>query len=235
MMPPSPFDKHVLLIGASRGLGYALAQEYLNRGWHVVATVRDVNNTKLHALMDISDGRLEIETVDITVPEQITRLHERLTSRRFDLLFINAGVTNQPEGTVGEVPTEEFVRVMVTNALSPLRVIETLQDLVLPTGTIAVMSSGQGSVANNVNGGHEVYRGSKAALNTFMRSFAARHTGDPRTLVLMAPGWVRTELGGSQARLSIEESIPNVVNTIDAQNGKPGLHYLDYLGRTVPW
>jgi hypothetical protein len=45
----------------------------------------------------------------------------------------------------------------------------------------------QGSVTNNVNGGHEVYRGSKAALNTFMRSFASRHTGDLRTLVLMSP------------------------------------------------
>ncbi|QBD75955.1 SDR family NAD(P)-dependent oxidoreductase [Ktedonosporobacter rubrisoli] len=234
-MSHSPFNKNVLLIGASRGLGYALAQEYLKGGWHVVATVRDLHNTKLHALLDASAGRLEIETLDITVPEQITGLHERLVARRFDLLFINAGVTHQPEVTVGEVSTEEFVRVMVTNALSPLRVVETLQDLVLPTGTIAVMSSGQGSVANNVKGGYEVYRGSKAALNTFMRSFAARHTDDPRTLVLMAPGWVRTELGGSQAPLSIEESIPNVVKTIDAQSGKPGLHYLDYLGRTVPW
>lgn len=234
-MSHSSLDKHALIIGASRGLGYALAQEYLDRGWHVVATVRGLNQTKLHTLLDSAEGRLEIETVDITVPEQITGLHERLASRRFDVLFVNAGVTNQPEGTVGEVSTEEFVRVMITNALSPMRVIETLQDLVPSTGTIAVMSSGQGSVANNVNGGHEVYRGSKAALNTFMRSFAARHTDDPRTLVLMAPGWVRTELSGPQARLSIEESIPNVVNTLDAQTGKPGLHYLDYLGRTVPW
>lgn len=234
-MPHSSLKKNALIIGASRGLGYALAQEYLKRGWHVVATVRGLNKTELHTLIDISDGQLEIETIDITVPEQIAGLHERLASRRFDLLFVNAGVTNQPEGTVGEVSTEEFVRVMITNALSPMRVIESLQDLVPSTGTIAVMSSGQGSVANNINGGHEVYRGSKAALNTFMRSFAARHADDPRTLVLMAPGWVRTEMGGSQARLSIEESIPNVVNTVDAQNGKPGLHYLDYLGRTVPW
>lgn len=234
-MPHSSLEKNALIIGASRGLGYALAQEYLKCGWHVVATVRGLNTTELHTLRDISDGQLEIETIDITVPEQIAGLHERLASRRFELLFVNAGVTNQPEGTVGEVSTEEFVRVMITNALSPMRVIESLQDLVPSTGTIAVMSSGQGSVANNINGGHEVYRGSKAALNTFMRSFAARHTDDPRTLVLMAPGWVRTEMGGSQARLSIEESIPNVVNTINAQSGKPGLHYLDYLGRTVPW
>jgi NAD(P)-dependent dehydrogenase (short-subunit alcohol dehydrogenase family) len=72
-------------------------------------------------------------------------------------------------------------------------------------------------------------------LNTFMRSFAARHTGDPRALLLIAPGWVRTDMGGPEAPLSIDDSIPNVVDTIAAQTGKSGLQYLDYLGRTVPW
>ena len=124
---------------------------------------------------------------------------------------------------------------MVTNALGPLRTIEALQDLVEPTGTIGVMSSGQGSVTNNERGGHEVYRGSKAALNTFMRSYAARHRGEQRSMVLMAPGWVKTELGGNDARLSIDDSIPKVVKTLDTLRGKPGLHYVDYLGRTVPW
>ncbi len=75
----------------------------------------------------------------------------------------------------------------------------------------------------------------KAALNMFMRSFAARHADDPRTLLLMAPGWVRTDMGGPQGRLSIEESIPNLANTMDAEAGKAGLQYLDYLGRKVPW
>ena len=92
----------------------------------------------------------------------------------------------------GEVATDEFVRVMITNALAPMRVIEALQDLVTEDGLIGAMSSGQGSVANNVSGMREVYRGSKAALNQFMRSFAARQAGTPRAMVLMAPGWVRT-------------------------------------------
>ncbi|MFI9274054.1 SDR family oxidoreductase [Kitasatospora sp. NPDC052896] len=225
----------VLLIGASRGLGLALAREWAGGGRHVVATVRGSGRTGLHDLAETCAGQIEIETVDVTEPEQIAALRDRLADRRFDLLFVNAGVTNQPEGTVAQTSTEEFVRVMVTNALSPLRVIEALQDLVEPAGTIAVMSSGQGSVANNEHGGHEVYRGSKAALNTFVRSYAARHRGEHRALVLMAPGWVRTDMGGPEARLGIDDSIPNVVRTLDALRESPGLHYVDYLGRTVAW
>jgi NAD(P)-dependent dehydrogenase (short-subunit alcohol dehydrogenase family) len=230
-----PVRKNLLLVGASRGLGYAMAEEFLEHGWNVVGTVRGTARTRLHELSQRQPGRLEIESVDITIPEQIGALRSRLETRMFDMLFVNAGVTNNPDETIGEVTTEEFVRVMVTNALSPMRVLETLCDLVTVDGTIGVMSSGQGSVSNNTIGKREVYRGSKAALNMFMRSFAARHSADRRTLVLMAPGWVRTEMGGPDARLSIQESVPNLVSTLLATQSKPGLHYLDYLGRPVPW
>jgi NAD(P)-dependent dehydrogenase (short-subunit alcohol dehydrogenase family) len=231
----APAGQTALIIGASRGLGYALAAEYLARGWQVTATVRGAGRTGLHDLAESSAGRLLVETVDITVPEQVAALRERLTQKTFDLLFVNAGVTNGPEETVADVPTDIFVRLMVTNALSPMRVVETLQDLVPPDGTIAVMSSGQGSVANNEKGGFEVYRASKSALNQLMRSYAARHAGDPHTLLLMAPGWVQTELGGPGARLTIGQSIPGVVDTIEAQAGHGGLQYLDYQGQTVRW
>lgn len=123
----------------------------------------------------------------------------------------------------------------VTNALSPMRVVEGLQDLVPANGLIGVMSSGQGSVSNNEKGGREVYRGSKAALNQYMRSYAARHAGKARALVLMAPGWIRTELGGPDAPFGIEDSVPKVVDALLSRQGKPGLRYLDREGRTVPW
>lgn len=228
-------EKKVLIVGASRGLGLAMAAEYVTRGWRVRATVRGTARTKLHELADSVDGRLTVEqNVDITVPEQIAALHERIADTAFDLLFVNAGITN------GDVPftdvsTETFQHVMLTNALSPMRVVAACQDLVAPTGTIGVMSSRQGSIALNTNAGYEVYRASKSALNQLMRCFAARHADDPRTLLLISPGWVRTELSGPHAPLTIEDSIPGVVDTITRHAGEGGLRFLDYRDQTLPW
>ncbi len=97
------------------------------------------------------------------------------------------------------------------------------------------MSSRQGSISLNTNGGQDVYRASKSALNQLMRTFAARHPDDTRTLLLITPGWVQTELGGSRAPLTIEQSVPGVVDTITAHQGEQGLHFLDYRNQVVPW
>src|SRR5271154_6842683 len=161
-MPTPSSNKQLLLIGASRGLGFALAEEYLKRGWRVVATERVRTASKLHSLLEASDGRLEIETVDINYPDQVAALRARLASRKFDMLFVNAGIGIRE--MIADVSTDEFTRMMVTNALSPMRIVDRMQDLVLPTGTIGIMSSGQGSITNNENGHNEIYRGSKTAL-----------------------------------------------------------------------
>ena len=235
-MPPAASPNTILLIGASRGLGLAIAAEFLSRGWNVIGTVSGVARTPLHDLADQHHGRLEIETLDINEPDQIAALHARLSDRKFEILFHNAGIANaNPQQSAGTVSTDEAVRVLVTNALSPMRVIEGLQDLVSADGLIGVMSSGQGSITNNERAGNDVYRASKAALNQFMRSYAARHAADPRALVLMAPGWIRTALGGPEAPFSVEEAIPKVVDVLLSQRGKPGLQFLDREGRTVPW
>jgi NAD(P)-dependent dehydrogenase (short-subunit alcohol dehydrogenase family) len=159
-----------------------------------------------------------------------------MADRGCDMLFVNAGTANDDQAeTIAETSDEEFVRVMLTNALGVMRTVEGLQALVQPSGLIGVMSSGQGSIADNEKGGHEVYRGSKAALNQYMRSYAARHRGDRRPLVLMAPGWIRTELGGPEAMFSLEETIPDLVDTLIAQQGIAGLRFIDRHGKTVPW
>jgi NAD(P)-dependent dehydrogenase (short-subunit alcohol dehydrogenase family) len=226
----------ILIIGASRGLGHAMTAEFLKKGWNAVGTVRaGAGRTPLHDLADDFPGRLEIEILDINEPTQLTSLHTRLSGRSFEMLFVNAGTTSSEQVPIGRVPTEDFVTIMVTNALSPMRVIETLQDLVSGTGLIGAMSSGQGSIGNNTTGMRELYRGSKAALNMFMRSFAARQSDTARAFVLLAPGWVQTALGGPDAPFTIEETVPNLVNILLAKRERPGLEYLDRSGQTVPW
>tara|TARA_R110002124_G_scaffold1797_16_gene11536 strand:- start:39676 stop:40386 length:711 start_codon:yes stop_codon:yes gene_type:complete len=225
----------ILLVGASRGLGYAMAAQFVSKGWHVVATARGTGRTRLHDLADETAGSIEIETLDITQHDQITALRERLSGRSFDMLFVNAGTASMQDETVADIAPDEFTRVLLTNALGPMQVIEGLQDLVKDDGLIGVMSSGQGSIGNNTNGHHEVYRSSKAALNQLMRSYAARHADDSRALVLMAPGWIRTELGGPEAPFGVEETIPQLVDTLVAQQGTPGLRFIDRDGETVSW
>lgn len=226
----------ILLVGASRGLGLAMAGEFVKKGWHVVGTVREDGRTELHDLADAEPDQVTIEPLDITDPKQIAALHDKLSGRPCDMLFVNAGTANHDQAeTIAETSDDEFVRVMLTNALGVMRTVEGLQELVRPAGLIGVMSSGQGSIANNEKGDHEVYRGSKAALNQYMRSYAARHAADGRPMVLMAPGWIRTELGGPEAAFSVEETIPELVDTLIAQQGTPGLRFIDRHGRTVAW
>lgn len=226
----------VLVVGASRGLGHAMVAEFAMREWDVVGTVRRDARTKLHDLVDEHPARIEIETLDITDPDGVAALHGRLSGRSFDILFVNAGIANEhPDEPVARTSREEFLHVMATNVWGVTRAVEGLQDLVRPEGLIGVMSSGQGSITNNTRGGREVYRGSKAALNQCIRSYAARRADGARALVLLAPGWIRTELGGPEAPYSVEESTPKIVDVLLSQLGRPGLQYLDRDGNVVPW
>lgn len=227
--------RSILIVGASRGLGLAMAAEFAERGWRVLGTARGPA-TPLHSLAAERPDRVETETLDITDQNQTLEVRRRLAGRQFDIVFVNAGVANRaPANTMAEVSTDEFVYVMTTNVLGAMRAVEAFGDLARPGGVIGVMSSGQGSIANNGNGVNDVYRASKAALNQAMASYAGRHAGDGRAMVLMAPGWIRTEMGGASAPFGVEEAMPQVVDTLVAQMDKPGLRFLDRQGKTVPW
>ncbi len=231
----APAGRSILIVGASRGLGYAMAAEFAARGWGVLGTVR-APGTPLHSLAAKRPDIVETETLDMTDHDQILAVRDRLSGRQFDIVFINGGIANRaPEATTAGVSTEEFVHVMVTNVLGVMRAVEAFGVLGRPGGVVGVMSSGQGSIANNANGTNDIYRASKAALNQSMSSYAGRHADERRALVLMAPGWIRTEMGGANAPFSVEEAMPRIVDVLIAQLGAAGLRYLDRNGRTVPW
>lgn len=217
-----------LVIGASRGLGLGLARELGHRGWSVVATERAGRPSPgLHGL------GVEVETVDIAVAREIDALAARLAGRRFDLLFVNAGTIDDRGAPIGRVSDEDWARVMSTNALGPLRAIEALDGCLTRDATVAAMSSGLGSVADNTSGGFEAYRASKAALNILLRSYAARSAG--RTVLAVSPGWVRTDMGGSDASLDVETSVRGIVDMLARRRGTGGVAFVDHRDRDVAW
>ncbi len=224
----------ILIAGASRGLGLGLTQEYVARGWDVIATAR--NETGEAALAALAGaGTLSIERLDIAHPEQLAALQEKLAAGGLDVLFVNAGIAGDPDEPVEAVATDEFEHVMTTNALAPLRLVASFRTLVKDKGTIAVMSSDMASVSDNNGGGWEIYRASKAALNQLMKSFCARHATDPRTYLLMSPGWVRTDMGGGEAPLDVATSVRGIAETVAQRQGSGVLHFVNYRNKPIQW
>jgi NAD(P)-dependent dehydrogenase (short-subunit alcohol dehydrogenase family) len=225
--------KHVLIIAGSRGLGLGLVREYLARGWHVTATARTPSD-ELAALHRDADGRLVIESLEVTLIAQTAALAERLKGQSFDLLFLNPGILLGRGVALSDVPDNDIQNIFLTNAISPIRVADALAHLVAPGGTIAFMSSDMGSIGTNDDGRVELYRASKAALNSLIRSFRARHGNVDLTVLALHPGRVRTRLAPG-APLDINTSVRGLTNVIEARWGSGGQAFVDYRNEIIPW
>jgi NAD(P)-dependent dehydrogenase (short-subunit alcohol dehydrogenase family) len=174
------------------------------------------------------DGRLAVETLDITSREQVAALATRLHGQTFDLLFLNPGIMAGRGAALGDVPDSDIQTLFLTNAISPIRVADALAGLVAPGGMIAFMSSVLGSIGTNDDGRAELYRASKAALNSLIRSFRARHAADAITVV-------RTSMGGPGAPLGIETSVRGLADVIATRWGSGGQAFVDYRNNVIQW
>jgi len=199
----------------------------------VIASVR--SGSALDELSTTYVDQLEVITLDVTDWPAIDALRHDLEGRRIDLLLVNAGISGPITLPIGEVDPDVFAGVIMTNALAPLRLIDRMADLIPAEGTIAVMSSDLGSISGNTLATWEAYRMSKAALNMGLRSLSIRRRSEGRTYLALCPGWVRTDMGGANAHLSIEESIPRLTDVIAARTGDRGMWCVNYQGREVPW
>ena len=223
---------NAIIIGASRGLGAGLARELASRGWQVVATQRTPSDELAAAAQ--ADRRIAIETVDIDDADAVTALAARLGGRRFDLVFVNAGVMGPAHGSAQRVTRDELAALMLTNAVAPVRTARALLPLVADGGTVAFMTSALGSVARRTHGSAELYSASKAALNSLTRGFFAADVGARPVKVLnIHPGWVKTAMGGASAPIDVATSVKGIADVIE--HAAPGQHFLDYTGAELPW
>jgi len=230
----------VLLVGASRGLGLGLAKSFAARGWSVVATERRPSDSGgLAAVAAAADGRIRMERLDINDRQMVQALRRKLAGELFDVIFIVAGVSDKdPTRPLHEVAIDEAIHVFVSNAYSPIYFAEAFFDLLQPDGTLAIMTSRMGSislVSTATDGSWEIYRASKAALNMLTRCFHQRHEHQGRTILLLHPGWVKTDMGGADAPVELQQSVDGLYRTLARWHGSRKQAFLDYQGNELPW
>jgi len=214
-----------LVVGASRGLGAGLVAEFAARGMQVTATVR--NSAKAPA------GASRTLVCDIADDASIASLAEALEESLFDVIFINAGIYGPRDGTPASIGRDDFMTLFWTNAVAPVRLLEQIASRAKPDAVIALMTSRMGSQALNTGGG-DTYRASKAALNSFTISWC-RRANPTQAVLLFHPGWVRTDMGGPSATLSVDESVAGMADVVLKQRGTPGCRFVDYSGATLDW
>ena len=224
-----------LIVGASRGIGLGLVKELADRGWEVTGTARSASGeAALKALS--TKGAVHLETVDTADLASAEALRKRLEGKTFDVIIVNAGVSGPRDKTPRTVSDGEFSDLFITNSLAPVRFAELFAKLVTPqTGVIGLMTSQLGSVEKASGGGMELYRASKAALNSFTRSFAARHKDKGITVLSLHPGWVKTDMGGPGAAIDIETSVKGLADVIERAQKDRKDGFFDYKGETLPW
>jgi NAD(P)-dependent dehydrogenase (short-subunit alcohol dehydrogenase family) len=169
----------------------------------------------------------------VTDPAEIAALKQELGSTPIDILINNAGISDGRETGVDYDVWEKVFRV---NSIAPYRM-STAFRANLAAGTekkLATISSHLGSIADNT-GGRTAYRASKAAVNQVMKGLACEYRGDGITVVILHPGWVRTDMGGPQAPVSPVDSARGLKQTIAAASLENTGKFIDYQGKELPW
>ncbi len=235
--------KSILIVAAERGLGLGLARQFFNRGWSVTATARrgaDVRDLEQIGRRD--PARLSLAEIDVTDADQIEPFLTTLGARHFDVIYFNAGIYGPLHQSVAQATDAELAQIMLTNTFGPIRLAHRLLDRLAPDGSYAFMSSHRGSTAINLEGGLELYRGSKAALNMLARGLWASHRerGERGLTVLsIHPGWVRTAMGtldGTvEPEMELEPSVAGIADVVERHMGSGENLYRDWEDKPLDW
>lgn len=220
---------HVLVIGASRGIGFEFVKQYRAEGHQVTATARDEDS--LQKLKALGAKALPLELLDA---KSCAGLAWQLDGMEFDVLWINAGVFGADVAAPTPPTQAEFDLVMHTNVLGPMRVLPALTDCLAQNAKLALVSSRMGSMGARTSPNAWLYRASKAAANSVLKD-AAIAFGGRATCVAFHPGWVKTDMGGSQADLTPAEAVGSMRAVLAQQGPQNNGSFLNFDGKPLPW
>ena len=219
----------VLVVGASRGIGLEFVRQYRAAGDAVTATARSAEG--LAALQALGAKAIEL---DVARAESASRLGWQIEGEAFDVVVVNAGVYG-PSTSGLEPPAEaDFDHVMRTNVLGPMRVIPQVADSLARDAKLAVLSSIMGSIGLRESSGGWLYRASKAAVNSVMKDASIALKGRA-TCISFHPGWVKTDMGGAGADITVDDSVSGMRSVIAGLRASDSGRFFSHDGQELAW
>jgi NAD(P)-dependent dehydrogenase (short-subunit alcohol dehydrogenase family) len=225
----------VLITGANRGIGLKFAEEYSKLGWHVIATCRNPSHANKLNQLAKEFGSIEIYPLEVSSSDQIHELADALKNKPIDVLINNAGIHRSC--TLGSIDKQAWLESFTINSIAPYEVTIHLLDNILQGSLKKVISitSKMGSIDDNTSGGSYIYRSSKTALNSIMRSLEHDLGHHGIATLTLHPGWVRTDMGGMGAWINVDESVAGMIKQIEKLNLSNAGRYVDYAGKKINW
>jgi NAD(P)-dependent dehydrogenase (short-subunit alcohol dehydrogenase family) len=218
---------NVLLIGASRGIGLEFARQYLEAGDRVIATARNAEG--LARLHDLGAQTIKLDVAD---PASISGLSWKLDGEKIDVAIYVAGVWSTG-GALSPPTREAFDHVMHANVLGAMQALPQVAPWVEEAGgKFAFITSGMGQIGGVESSFGWTYRVSKAALN--MAVVAAQGDFPKATFIALCPGWVKTDMGGAGAPLTVQASVSAMRATLAKVTTKDKAKFLHHDGQPYP-
>ena len=226
------------ITGCNRGLGLEFVQQLLARGERVIATCRDIATaTDLTALTLKHSGQLSLVEMDVSDEASMREAVALLNDEAIDVFINNAGMYGPRDANFGNVDGPAMAEVLYTNAVAPVLLTQLLIDNVRKGSgkKLVYVSSKMGSIADNGRGGSYIYRSSKTALNSIVKSLALDFAPEGIAAATLHPGWVRTDMGGPNGLIDAPESVSGMLNVIDGLSVANTGQFFNYDGATIAW
>ena len=220
----------VLITGAARGLGLDFVKQYAARGWRVHACARTP------AALEEIKGDIHVHPLEVTDYDAVGALAGKLAGEPIDILINNAGISGREATVLGSIDPVVWRQTFEVNTLAPLMIAQAFVEHVARSEQrkMIALSSRLGSIAL-ADSGRYAYRASKAALNMKWKGLSIDLAGKGVICVVLHPGWVQTDMGGAAATLTIEQSVPTMVNLIDGLKSSDNGRFINYDGTEFPW
>jgi len=225
----------VLITGANRGLGLEFARQYAQSGWQVLACCRAPQHAEALQALAKAHSSIQVLALDVADFAQIDALAQQLKDIEIDVLINNAGI--YPDSSSTNINTDDWLEAFTVNSISPYKVTTAFTSHVAKSRLkkIATLTSKMGSIDDNTSGGSYIYRSSKVAANMVMKSLSIDLQPLGVSVVILHPGWVLTDMGGSNALIDTKTSVSGMRRVIDHLNPATTGRFINYDGQHIPW